>query len=297
MKKIKFILIILTLSILFIGCSNRQLTIKKYPNCDNNIVPNAKFVIMPRYFPGVNNIPSGDMIRIMGDTVNALYKYFPNKSIKIKKYNFEELSNNSFTYHILISGFYTINTYSSIKPIMIYRSPKYFNGFTSNGTYYYGSIGASSSTVWVPTTKKGIVILVNIDVRDYNNEQILECKMTTTSLSDFQSHDWIDDCIKKLISCKENKLNKNNDIILKNNPTYDFIIKDNKTSSVDLEYLYKECEQHNNSNSCIDLGNIYKKGLYGVKQNKKKSILFFNKACKLGNNKACTYLKTSSPSN
>jgi len=203
-KKIYFFLLFMGI-ILLSGCSTKQVEIKKSSYC--SISSNGIFVIKPFFYKyeylnniGVNNLPGGDIMRIISSTKESLKKYFPNSFIVLgKSYN------NSSVYNVIISGVYKTYSYNSVEPLTVFHSPQYFNGFTSNGTYYYGSIGTSSSTAWVPTRENGINILVDIDVFDSDSIHLLHCEMLTHDVSDLSSKDWIDDCINKLASCSKKK--------------------------------------------------------------------------------------------
>jgi len=203
-NKIKFFLCIISIIILS-GCSTRQVEIDKSSDCLIN--PNWTFIVKPVSYEGLNkinanNLPNGNIMRIASYTKGSLKKYFPNSLIMINS-----SYNPSSSYSIFIKGFYKTYTYNSVEPLIVFHAPQYFSGFTSNGTYYYGSTGMSSSTAWIPTREKGIIFLVNVDVFDNNSIHLLHCEMSTHDASDLSSKDWIDDCMKKLTSCKKQKTN------------------------------------------------------------------------------------------
>ena len=274
-KKLNIVLLIIG-GIILSGCSTKQIVIKKEPNC--NIASNATFVIKPYYDKsfskiGASNLPNGDIIRIISYTRESLKKYFPNNFIVLNNsYNYPPI------YYVLIRGAYKTYTYNSTEPVTVFHSPQYFSGYSNSGTYYFGSTGASSSTIWMPTKETGINILVMIDIFDDNSNNLLHCQMLTHNISDLESKDWIDKCIEKLTSCSREK----------NYSINEFNTKKNISSSIDLEYIQDECKR-DNVKACIDLANIYEKGKE-TNKNKKKALFYYKKACKLGDENSCKKL-------
>ena len=199
MKKI-FIFILIILEIILVGCSSKSITIAKAPNC--RVSSNPIFVIHILKDKNLENngyviLPKKDMFKIVNNTNNSINRYFPKSNI------YFNTNVNGVIYRVFIGGEYKTYTYNDVTPITTFHSPQYFNGFTSKGTYYYGSTGGSSSTTWVPTTSTGINIWNGITVLDPNSNIILRCNMFTHDINDLNSKDWIDDCLKKLTTCQK----------------------------------------------------------------------------------------------
>lgn len=218
MKKI----IMVFFSILFIGCSTKHIEIDKKPNCRINTVPSPIFVEMAYISPrrvNTQSLPAGDLYILLDNLKKKIEQYFPRAGIiKIRellpiqnrKYSMQVLnsylsylSKDENLYYISIGGIYGVHNSYDITPVTTINSGQSFSGFTNYGNYYSGTIMPSSSTTWVPVSEKSILLTFGFKVFNKYWQSMFNCNVTTSSIGDLYKEDWIDNCMKKLVTCTD----------------------------------------------------------------------------------------------
>jgi len=216
MKKL-FIAFIFLISLFFMGCSDKTITVNTTPNC--KLPKKGAFIIQYYQLPnksliyGGSNIPSANLQNITYNVYKEFLKEFSkNKNYDVILYNnySKKIIASNHLYHknnpiqVIISGTYKTLIGNSSTPVTTFHSGQFFNGFTSNGTYYYGNTLPSTSTTWIPTQTKYNSYVFRYDVIINNQNKILEGFMKTFNYNDAIDKDWIDKGIERLKKCLKN---------------------------------------------------------------------------------------------